>query len=634
MIAGNDERIAIVLETQARMEGVRQVELGLGRVGRMASDVLRQGQLSALQQANAQAQVKNAFDADIVALTQYGRTIDVTNQKSVAAFKESVAAQRQLMVEAKATTQQFQALDAVMARIAVRAKATRGAGVIVDPRTGAEYDKLSPKIRTAANAASTMAFAATSAQMGMGGAAIAAGTMATSLATLTTSARLAAGATGIGAVVVVGVTLLSLFKRLEAQTDGLSESFKRTLQTIGEESPELALRLAQANRTRAVQAIADLENASNPRHDLLGLNKPQRMAALEAAADEASKDEARQRANLQDARRSARRRAAEEAKNEGDRESEQRLRDAREAIDIERDLGFEIQKLTLQRAGRTEAIRNLEADRDFERREREINELKISEDRKTELIRMAYQARIAAQDEFAREMEERTGKQLRDWEHEMRIAILRTSGKEQLARQADADRAFEIRMQEIDRMQAGETDKKRARTIAKRKHEADKTAIEQDAFKKREAVALSAVQAISRGTESVAKTLKRLALEPIITELEGIAARELVRAAASWMNPFAALKHVATAGLAVATARKLSQAAGGGSGTGGGGGGGGSGGGTTFEPRVAAAGSPMSFTLIMRDKSGRETARQTIDDLTRAGALKIPGADLIVGTSN
>lgn len=625
MIAGNDERIAIVLETQARMEGVRQVELGLGRVGRMASDVMRQGQMSALQQANAQALVKNAFDADIVALTQYGRTIDVTNQKSVAAFKESVAAQRQLMVEAKATTEQFRALDAVMAQIGQRSKATRGAGVIVDPRTGAEYDKLSPKIRTAANAASTMAFAATSAQMGMGGAAIAAGTMATSLATLTTSARIAAGATGIGAIVVVGVTLLSLFKRLEAQTSSLDASFDRILKKVGEESPEIALRIAQANRARAVQAIADFK--PDWKGDLLELR------GLERAADEAAKIEAQARSDLQDARRSARRRAAEEAKNAGDREREQRIRDAREAIDIERDLGFEIQKLALQRTGQTEKIRSLEADRDFERREREINELKISEDRKTKLIGMAYQARLDAQDEFAREMKDRVDKQMRDESHEMVIAILRSQGKERLIRETEVERAFEIRMQEIDRMQAGEDEKEARRVTAKRKREAEMLSIEQDAFKKREAVALSSVQAISRGTESVAKTLKRLALEPIITELEGIAARELVRAAASWMNPFAALKHVATAGLAVATARKLSQAAGGGS-SGAGGGGGGGGGGTTFEPRIAAAGSPMSFTLIMRDKSGRETARQTIDDLTRAGALKIPGADLIVGTSN
>lgn len=132
-----------------------------------------------------------------------------------------------------------------------------------------------------------------------------------------------------------------------------------------------------------------------------------------------------------------------------------------------------------------------------------------------------------------------------------------------------------------------------------------------------------------RANESLAKTALRLALEPLITELEGIAVSEGAKAlkdAAAFNLPGAAL-HTAAAAAAVLAARKVASLGGLGGVAGAGGAAGGAAGATSpvFQPASQGAGSGnVVINLITRDPYGREQIAQTIYELRRAGIINRP----------
>lgn len=146
------------------------------------------------------------LDADIRALTAFGRAVDVTNAHAVQAFKESAAAQRELMQRVGATPEQFSKLNAAVVHVE---KGFRLANPVVIQHEQA-LDRIRTKARTGANALGGLAFAATGMGSSLQGATIAAGTMADSIASLSGNAKLAASAAGIGALIVSLGVLVTL----------------------------------------------------------------------------------------------------------------------------------------------------------------------------------------------------------------------------------------------------------------------------------------------------------------------------------------------------------------------------------------------------------------------------------------
>jgi hypothetical protein len=127
-----------------------------------------------------------------------------------------------------------------------------------------------------------------------------------------------------------------------------------------------------------------------------------------------------------------------------------------------------------------------------------------------------------------------------------------------------------------------------------------------------------------------------LALEPIVSELEGIGASEVVKAlrdAADFNFPGAAL-HAAAAAAAVVAAHEVAgwaggSSSGGSSGSAGGASSGGTPGGGTFEPRTASQGAGMvNITLITRNPFGRDSIQNVAWELNRSGILNRPPIEI------
>lgn len=208
------------------------------------------------------------------------------------------------------------------------------------------------------------------------------------------------------------------------------------------------------------------------------------------------------------------------------------------------------------------------------------------------------------------------------------IAASKDSAETKLQAERDADALLVAERADLNRRIALENDRA-DKEDEKRTEERIKK--QQQAEKKRAAVLLLAVDAYVKGSESLQKTLIRLALDPLIKELEGTAVRQFVRAAASAaaLDFAGAARHAGAGALALAGAREIAQLGGLGGGSAGGGSGGSSGGGgsssTTFEPRVSGgAAGVMGLTIITQNSLGADHIQNLSFELNRAGILKRP----------
>lgn len=145
------------------------------------------------------------------------------------------------------------------------------------------------------------------------------------------------------------------------------------------------------------------------------------------------------------------------------------------------------------------------------------------------------------------------------------------------------------------------------------------------------AIVGGAVQAAVRAQEGFIDQLKRLALEPIITRLEGIAVREGIEAAleAAMFNFPGAARHAAVAAAAIGGARTLAGWAGGGGGGGRGGGvpsvgGGGGGAPSTFEPRGSGGAGGQTIIINTIDPTSRGVINTVRYQLNRSDVLNRP----------
>lgn len=231
--------------------------------------------------------------------------------------------------------------------------------------------------------------------------------------------------------------------------------------------------------------------------------------------------------------------------------------------------------------------------KDADRRVREIDSLKISEDRKAELLVAAAEDRTARIEAIERKSRDR----------------LRT----EIARDAEAG------FREYEKTEA-----------------AKQRAVEKSA-RQMESVGNRMADDLVRGQESMGRRLLKAAMEPEIDKLKGWAKSQFAQAAkdAATQNWIGAAEHFAGGTLLLAGAAEIGALAGGGGGGGGssgGGGGGGSSSATQLGANSNQSNGPLmvQVVIVRQDENGREISRtaQQLQRLTdravpiRVGALR------------
>lgn len=267
--SANDERIALVIETQAKLEGIRaaraenatytrsvqqitaatqaqtattqqaaatqaaaaqkvaaaqsrvvagkQAEAAASTRTAAAAVAARKTEASAaVQAAVAAMEVRDGYEADIEALQRYGRTVDLTNKDAVAAFRESVQAQIEVGEAANVPLKQLERLDAVIKRLdrdAAKAQATPAVAPIT-PETEQSYERMNPRIKRAATSLALVSQAAINGQGSMVGLANAGGLAAESIAMMSKNAKVVSLASGFGAAVVVLTVMAGLYQKM------------------------------------------------------------------------------------------------------------------------------------------------------------------------------------------------------------------------------------------------------------------------------------------------------------------------------------------------------------------------------------------------------------------------------------
>jgi hypothetical protein len=548
VISGNsDERMAFVLETESHLQGIKAARAEITGVGTDA-DALggRLGQFSAKSKA--------AFDqmtaAEQKAFLGFIGLKDGAEQATTAIDKQTASSTR---------------AAAALANPAFAASARQLRQE--NAATAQSFDPVNNKARTAANAMSTLGFAAAGLTAGGAGTVIAMGNLAGSLAHLSSSARVVAGASGIGAIVTVAATLIPILMKMGDETERISGGFRRAFGGADAAGSALFLKLAQARRQAAEQAY---ENAPTYTMggDVVAIAKER--AARKKARDEAVLDEQAAIAADLSAKSAARDKDREDAR----RAIEQRVQDEIRA----REMGEQMRGRTIQLG--------------LERTSPELAAVTG--------IQMEQAARDAAIDKLEISEDERNRRKIES------------------ARLAEA---------EITKVYSDEADKR----IAKADEEARRQdSVDKAKAKKRLETTKANVHAIVMTEGSVLQTMKRLALEPIVSRLEGLAAQQAVEVLTSWPNFAAMAAHGAAAAAATAAAREVAGWAGSSSRSGGsaGSGGGGSGAGS-FEPRSSTEGQgSVTIQLYTQNPYGVEQMQQVQYLLERAGIMKRPGVQI------
>jgi hypothetical protein len=219
-------------------------------------DTFRQ-KLAGLRQELAQAAATpgevgaaqtTSINRAIGAYVELGRTIDVTNAKTVAAFRAEGDAISAYLVKVGATDAELNVLGATMQRVERQA----GAAVIVPPT--AQLTAIPNRARTAANSLALLTIAASGGRAGMEGIAVASGSLASGLALLA-SGPIALVAAGIGAVVTITVAVVEAFHKWDQEKKKLDADFREGLA----HDPSLEFAIQQQNKIIDITRSATAE---------------------------------------------------------------------------------------------------------------------------------------------------------------------------------------------------------------------------------------------------------------------------------------------------------------------------------------------------------------------------------------
>lgn len=199
--------------------------------------------------------VDRAITAATSSLRELAKDVSLTNAAEVESFRRLAAETKAAAQAVGAQIGQVQRLDSTVAAFERRVDAAANAQRRARAETvsnGDANDKLSPKLRSAANGLTAVAFAASAVEPNLQSMALAGGLAASSLSSVFGSASLAAGATGIGAVITIGVALVGVLQRI-AQAGPPAEAVIQHLSNLRSvEAGSVALETAK-------QRVADLD---------------------------------------------------------------------------------------------------------------------------------------------------------------------------------------------------------------------------------------------------------------------------------------------------------------------------------------------------------------------------------------
>lgn len=541
------------------------------------------GEVAALQGAIAAESARLA--ASNATELQRERLISVEQRLEQRIDAQAVAQQRQAAAATRAATAQAQAAEQAAA-----AQARANAQLNAFP---------TQRLRTGANAVSSIAFAAEQSALGGRQAVIAFGNLATTLSFVSQSAKFASWAGGIGAAVVVAGTLASLLSRIgKEERDREEARFKRQLGDADVHTAERLLTVLKEQKKelegiRQSTAAGRLtQRVDNWLEGLIGVGRGAEIAKARTRIKEVEIE--REALIERHARAEAtRRRENTESLITLERQVTAQARLLTDAVSIgEQDA--EIAAIEQQRLERVIEIGNQYRNQ----RDQQGHILRLTADQEAQLVRI-----VERENEISRIQREAA---------ERRRAEARTQGTIEFMREhGTAKDRFDARMAEIEILQQREERLYGDSTIAAERAEIRKRQLYRETAKEagrtfgliHDAFINSSSREL-KAIAHIADSIRRVQIgaEAALAAVESARQFALVPAALARGAPWAAAFHALSGTqLAAAAALGFREALGSGGG-GGAAGGGGVGAGTTFEPdRGVSGGGEQTIILQLLD---------------------------------
>ena len=665
-----DERIALVIESQARLEGIRAAKAGITDVGNAASQMSDKAAAASAAQERAirgvgqsladrrietdkaNAAAKAGEQARLAALAAEraeineslsliaakARVTNVANAAELAEIRAIIMAEQEHIQRIGGTEKQYLRLQATLQGLENRVQ-SYGRSTAAAHNQAARLNSVTgsmpiEKIRTAGNSVSMIAQSAANATLSGQGAAVAFGNLAQTLVLVGNAGRFAAMASGIGAVVVVATSLISVFQKLTGEVEVSAERMKELNKLdLGESISEVERLRRKVTELDAVpwwERIKPGLLRGGPIQaviDLISGTREQQSAAADIRA-------------LQDRIAEKAKRMAEQNRSlleQGNRD----LFQGEQAVALAR-LELAIGKDQLTTLAEQHSLKQLQADQSFAAREREIRAQYMmvrQEDELDEHVarRMAKGRQLIAQ---AREQLDVT-QALNEAE---RLAAenqqRRAEAQYRLdtgAMRGDPSLSYEIEKANIEEQYRRDIEDKRIsmaaaeerRILRLKKLEEDRVSAivsglgrSANAMRGYSKNAANAFQSVADAIEKY-QILKQGKADAQLAISEGAAA---LKSLGNWDFRGAALHAASSAQYAAAAAAAGAQVFGGSPGGSSGGGGGPDDRSPTFEPggRGAAGTGALTLNFITRHDDGRETVRRVVYELERGQRLDRP----------
>jgi hypothetical protein len=704
VISGTDDRIAFVIQTEAQLDGIRAARGEVRGLGTDASASAQRLSQASKAQADAVAAVANmsaksrasfdqmsdaekratlslmgvstaeqkaalgatelgaaitsnatAVNMQIGAFVRRGEVIDKTSVAALEAYRAEGDALSANLARLGATEQELNKIGVAITRAEQQGGAATAFGPQLGPalppgglnpgaidNTDKALKRIPGSARTAANA---LALLSNSALMGTGstqGLLVAAGGLATGLAALSKSAAIAAGASGIGAVVTIAAVVVNAFEHMGDAAKATQMDVDHLSTFTAQTMPGQIMALKQARDTAiaaATAAAAGLDSSEGFLQRMLHRRQPGE-GVIQDIADTFGLSSPAQRAmqKLDDLYSAAIPKA-------GDLARAERLR----VLALNDQIQNQIKSNDLELEGKHRVedvydlskrrISDLYAQIDLQKQgiEREF----ISRDNQGHIIALTAE-QIQQKQKLLDQADENRRLQLNEILHEQQLADIAYRNAARIAAATgpmgghDVKGQYEARLAQINAEAAAELEQNPQREVdIEAQKQAKIRALRRDTARAamEDAKSLTAVL-IDSGSKQVravghaAETIRRVVIGAQAAHAAVEAAIEGGKAIGSLAAldfRGAALHGAAALELAKAAALGAQESLGGGRTASGGGGGAAGGNSQTFEPRSAAeASSGFNLTVITQNALGPDHIQNIAFQLNRSGILKQP----------
>jgi hypothetical protein len=264
-VGGGDDRIGLLIETQANLSGLKaartETQAYANDVKSIASSAVAAGsatQISAEQGRAAwaaaggdYAKFQEILGGIAAQQLQVGESATEAGALIVKA-NEGAAASEQALASSTASAAEAQSTALVLVgNAAEKSAAQQEFGSRAAVQAGRAFDAISPKTRSAANAFAILSQIAVTGNGSLAGIANAAGLAGQSIASLATSARVAMLASGIGAIITVGATVIGVLMSMRTEAKATAAEMEHVGNISSASAASAALADARAKRDAA-----------------------------------------------------------------------------------------------------------------------------------------------------------------------------------------------------------------------------------------------------------------------------------------------------------------------------------------------------------------------------------------------